>query len=76
MNRSGDRQNDVEAGSNTTSSSISESLASEPRESVILKRRVLSALVVSAGILGTSMVMTRNSGGLGAITATTNNNNN
>ena len=75
MNRSGDRPNDVEAGSPT--SPILESLASEQREASVLKRRVLSALVVYAGILGTSMAMTRNSGGLGAITTdtTTNNNN-
>ena len=72
--RSGD---DVEGGSsNATSSTIQEALAREQREATVLKRRVLSAIVVSAGILGTSMVMTRNSGGLGAITDVTTNNNN
>ena len=79
MNRSGERLNDVEAGSgNTPSSPILESLASEQREATILKRRVISALVIYAGVLGTSMAYTRNSGGLGAITTdtttTTNNN--
>ena len=79
MNRSGERSNDVEAGSGSTSSSSStilESLASEQREASVLKRRVLSALVIYAGILGTSMAMTRNSGGLGAITTDTTTSNN
>ena len=78
MNRSGERSNDVEAGSGSTSSSstILESLASEQREASVLKRRLLSALVIYAGILGTSMAMTRNSGGLGAITTDTTTSNN